>query len=78
MIVQIYKMHINIKNRICNFSNSLIESAKLKTENRIKEKNYKDLVIYFTNYANSKLIKMLSLYHHKLMRKIKEHEGINI
>ena len=26
-------MHINIKNRICNFSNSLIESAKLKTEN---------------------------------------------
>ena len=26
-------MHINVKNRICNFSNSLIKWGKLKTEN---------------------------------------------
>ena len=74
MIVVIYKVHINTKNRICNFSNSLIESEKLKAEKfLIGEKNYKDLVVYFTNYVNSKSIK--SLYYHKLMGKIEEHEG---
>ena len=33
-------MHINIKNRIFNYSNSLIEPEKLETENiLINEKN---------------------------------------
>ena len=41
----------------------------------IDEKNYKDLVIYFTRYVHSKSIKMLSLYYHKLMAKAKEHGG---
>ena len=68
-------MHLNFKNRICNFSNSLIESEKLKTENiLIHEKNYKDLGILF-HYVNSKSIKMLSMYYHELMGKIEEHEG---
>ena len=53
-IMVIYKMHINIKNQICNLCNSLTESEKLKIENvLINEKNYKLLVICFTNYVNS-------------------------
>ena len=76
MIVVICKMHINIKNLICNYSNNLIESEKLETENiLIFEEKYKDLVICFISYVNSKLIKMLSLHYDKLMGKIEEHEG---
>ena len=37
-------------------------------------KNYKNLVIYFTRYVHTKAIKMLRLYYHKLMGKIKEDE----
>ena len=45
---------------------------KLKTKNiLIDAKIYKDLVIYFTRYAHSKSIEMLSLYHHEL---IDEHD----
>ena len=52
-----------------------MKSEKLETENfLIDEKNCKDLVIYFTNYASSNLIKMLSLHYHKLTEKIEEHE----
>ena len=71
MIVDIYKKkHINIKNRICKYSDKLIESQKTETENiSINEKNYKDLVIYFTNYVNSKSIKMLNLSCHELTKK---------
>ena len=48
-------MHININNRVCNYSNNLIESGKEETENiLISEKNYKNLVIYFTSYVDSK------------------------
>ena len=32
LILGIYKIHSNIKNRICNFSNSLIKSEKLKVK----------------------------------------------
>ena len=35
-------------------------------------------MIYFTRYVNYKSIKMLSLYFHKLMETIEEHEGKNI
>ena len=49
MIVGIYKMHTNIENQICNYCNSLIKSEKLETKTiLIDEKNYKDLVVYFT------------------------------
>ena len=41
----------------------------------IDEKNFKDLVIYFTRYVNCKVIKTLSLYFYKLMGKIEENEG---
>ena len=41
----------------------------------IDEKNYKDLMIYFTRYVHSKSIKILSLYYHKLIGKNEEHEG---
>ena len=62
-IVTIYKMHINIKNRISNYSHNLIKSEKLEIENFLMdEKNCKVLVIYFTNYASSKSIKILSLH----------------
>ena len=35
-------------------------------------KDYKDLVIYFTRYIHNKLRRMLYLYSHELMRKVKE------
>ena len=39
-------MHINIKNRIYNSSNNMIESERLETENiLIDKKNYMDLAI---------------------------------
>ena len=39
-------MHINIKNRIYNSSNNMIESEKLEPENiLINKKNYIDLAI---------------------------------
>ena len=46
----------------------------LRTKSAIDEKNYKDLVVYFTNYVNSKSIKILSLDYRKSMRKIEENE----
>ena len=56
-----------------------MKSEKLEIENfLIDEKNCKDLVIYYTNYASSNLIKMLSLRYHKLTEKIEEHEEKNI
>ena len=58
VIVGIYKMDININNRICNYFNNIIELKILVTENtRIDEKNYNNLAIYFTNYINSKSTK---------------------
>lgn len=68
VIVGIYKMDININNRICNYFNNIIQLKFLVTENtRIDEKNYNNLAIYFTNYINSKSTKMLSLHYHELM-----------
>ena len=34
--------------------------------------------IYFTRHVHSKLIKMLSLYYHELIREIEEHKGKKI
>ena len=39
------------------------------------EKNFKDLVIYFTRYVNCRLIKIMSLQFQELMVKIEEHKG---
>ena len=66
-IVGIYKKHIketNIENRVYKYYfNNLIKAKKLKTENiSIDEKNYKDMVIYFTRYVHTESIKMLSLH----------------
>ena len=33
-----------------------------------------DLIIYFTRYIPGKSIKMLNLYYHELMGKVKKHE----
>ena len=54
---------INIKNRVYNYYFvNLVKAKKLENKNiSIDEKNYKDLVIYFTRYVQSKPIKMLSL-----------------
>ena len=44
----------------------------IETENiLIDEKNYKNLTIWFTRYAHSKLIKILSLYYLELIAKFK-------
>ena len=50
-------------------------NQKIKISFLINEKNYNDMVIYFTRYVHSKSIKVLSLLYHELMGKIEEHEG---
>ena len=81
MIVGIYRKCISkksilkIESTTINFDNLVKAKKKLETENiLIHEKNYKDLVIYFTRYVHSKLIKILSLYYHELMGKVKIYE----
>ena len=73
-------MHIQeiyVKNRVYNYYfDNLVKAKNLETKNiLIDKKNYKDLVIYFARYVQSKLIKVLSLYYHEIMGKVKEHEG---
>ena len=75
----IWKMQIqeiSIKNWVYNYYfDNLVKTKKLKTKNiLINEKNYNDLVIYFTIYFHSKAIKMLSPYYYELMEKVKENE----
>ena len=77
------KMHfkeINIKNRSYNYYfENLIRAKKLETKHfLINDKNYKDLVIYFTIYVHNKSIKMLGLHNHELTGKTEEHKGKNI
>ena len=72
-------MYINetdIKNRVSKYHfDNLVEAKKLETSNiKINEKNYKDLVIYFTRYVHKKSIKMLSLHYHELIEKFEEHD----
>ena len=50
-------------------------NQKIKIFFLINEKNYNDMVIYFTRYVHSKSIKVLSLLYHELMGKIEEYEG---
>ena len=47
-----YMIEINIKNRLYNYYfDHLIKTKNLETKNNlINEKNYKDLVIYFSRY----------------------------
>ena len=70
---------INIKNRVYNYYfDNLMKAKKKKIEikkNLIDEKNYMDLVIYFTRYIHKEPVKMLSICYHELMGKTEEHEG---
>ena len=68
---------INIKNRVFNYYlDYLIKVNKLETKNvLINEKNYKDLVIYFTRYDCWKSVKMLSLHYHESLGKLEEYES---
>ena len=60
-------------------SDNLFKTRKPETKNTsIDQKNYKDLVIFFTTYVHSKSIIMLSLNYYKLIGVIEEHEGKNI
>ena len=48
------------------------QSKKLETGNiLIDKKDYKNLVIYFTRYVQSKLIKMLILHYHEFIGRLK-------
>ena len=72
------KMHfkeLNIKNRIYNYYfGYLIKTKKIDTKDvLVYEKNYKDLIIYFTRYDHGK--SMLSLYYHELMEKSEDYKG---
>ena len=78
-----YKMDIkdiNIKNRVYSYYfDNLIKAKKSETKKiLIDEKNYKDLVIYFTRYDRGRSVRTLSilswsksLYYHELMAKIR-------
>ena len=58
------------------YFDNLVKGKKLEAKKIIiDEKNYKDLVIYFTRYVHSKSIKTSSPYCHELMEKVQEHEG---
>ena len=65
--------------RACDsYFDNLIKAKKLETKYiLIDEKNYKDIVVYFTRYVHNKSIKNLSLYYHELMGKIEKAEGKN-
>ena len=79
-IVDLYKMLIKELNiRVCDsYFDNLIKAKKLETKYiLIDEKNYKDVVVYFTRYVHNKSIKILSLYYHELMGKIRKAEGKN-
>ena len=67
-------MRARLLNRVYNYYfDNLVKAKKLETKNiLIDEKNYSDLVIYFTVYVHSKSMKMLSLYYHELTGKVKE------
>ena len=77
----IYKMHdkqIYIENQVFDYYGNLIRAKILETKNVVIDgKIYKDFVVDFTRYDCEKTITMFSLYYHKLMGKIKEHEGKN-
>ena len=45
---------------------------------KIDEKHYKDLIIYFTRCDLVKSIRSFSLYYYELMEKIEEHKGKKI
>ena len=79
MIVSIYKRCISKESilKIIQLLSWLFSQSK-KIETKIiliGKKSYKDLVTYFTKYLQNKSIKMLSLYYHELMGKVKKHEG---
>ena len=77
---------INIEKCVSMKSVSGVESTTIVFDNLVKvkkiaiknvlmdEKNYKDLVIYFTRYVHSKSIKIFSLNYYELMGKIEELE----
>ena len=70
MILGIYKMHANdvhIKIWMYYFGN-LVKAIKVETKNILIDDKH------FTRFANSKLIKMLSLHYHELIEKIKKLE----
>ena len=54
-----YIKEVNIKNRVYNYCfHNFIRGKKIVAKNILShEKNYKDLVIYFTRYVYSKSIK---------------------
>ena len=62
-----------------NYFGDLIKAKKSEIKNiLIDEKNYKDLVIYFTRYVHKKSIKTFYLYYNELIGNITEHEEKNI
>ena len=69
---KIHIQDVNIKSRVYNYYfDNLVKVKKLETTNiLIDDKNYKDLLIYFSRYVHSKSIKMSTLYYYELMRKV--------
>ena len=70
------KINVKVKSTIIILT---IQSEQKKIETYknilIDAKNYKDLRIYFASYVRKKLIKMLRLHYHELMKKTEIQEG---
>ena len=58
------------------YFDKFIKKKELETKNiLIDQKNSKDLLIYFTRYIHTKLIKILILYYYELKEAIEENGG---
>ena len=73
-------MHVNkidIKNQVFKcYLNNWFEAKKLKARSiLIDEKIHKNLMIYFTRYVNSELIKILGLHYGESIEKIEKQDG---
>ena len=69
--IKTYIKQININHQVCNYYlDNLVKSKKLETKKNPRE-YYKEQTIYIIRYIYSKLIKVMSLYYHELIGKIK-------
>ena len=78
IIVGIYNTYTSKKSILKTEYTTIILTIHSKQKSwglKANEKNYEDLMIYFTAYVHSKSIEMLSLYYQELMGVNKEHEG---
>ena len=64
-----------LKSSVQLYFDNLVKAKKIKTKSiLVDEKNYKDLVIYFTTSIHRMPMKMSNIHFHELIGKIEQHE----